>query len=135
MNIDVVSWASLFHIKPFPLVLFILWGSAGLFREVRFATFIDGISGKWVLRLREIVWDAPTVPGMSLFLYSINRKGIYILLHGCRVHTIFIHEAGTFHERSREALRPSEWVESDAEWIKIVCTRYPCNKRFSTCKK
>ena len=40
---------------------------------------------------------------------SVHSGGaIYILLHGFRVHTIFIHEAGTFHERSREALRPSE---------------------------
>ena len=35
----------------------------------------------------------------------------YILLHECRVHTIFIHEAGTFHERSSEVLR----VKSDAD--------------------
>ena len=33
------------------------------------------------------------------------RHILNLLLHGYLVHTIFIHEAGTFHERSREALR------------------------------
>ena len=39
---------------------------------------------------------------------NISLATKYILLHGFRVHTIFIHEAATFHERSREALRPSD---------------------------
>ena len=34
-----------------------------------------------------------------------NSCNKYILLHGYRVHTTFIHEAANFHERSREALR------------------------------
>ena len=40
-------------------------GPAGLFRDAGFATFGDGISGNWVLELRETGLDTPTVPGMS----------------------------------------------------------------------
>ena len=42
-----------------------LWGPTGLFRDAGFATFCDGITGNWVLKLRETGLDTPTVPGMS----------------------------------------------------------------------
>ena len=51
---------------------------------------------------------SPTWVGRLLSLGYLTLGDIYILLHGFRVHTIFIHEVATFHERSREALRPSE---------------------------
>ena len=74
------------------------------------------------------------VKGILLWYWYWNDwLHIYILLHGFRVQTNFIHETGTFHELSSEALRASEWVKSDAEWIKFVCTRKPCNKWFSIC--
>ena len=42
------------------------WGGpAGLFRDAGLATFLDGISGKWVLKLRETGLDASTVTGIS----------------------------------------------------------------------
>ena len=40
-------------------------GPAWLFRDAGFAVFLHGISGKWVLELRETGLDTPTVPGMS----------------------------------------------------------------------
>ena len=40
-------------------------GPAGLFRDAGFAIFCDGITGHWVLKLRETGLDKPTVPGMS----------------------------------------------------------------------
>ena len=40
-------------------------GPAGLFWDAGFATFGDGISGNWGLKLRETGLDTPTVSGMS----------------------------------------------------------------------
>ena len=40
-------------------------GPAGLFRDAGFANFLDGISGNWILKLRETGLDTPRVPGMS----------------------------------------------------------------------
>ena len=39
-------------------------GPAGLLRDAGFATFLDGISGNWVLKLQETGLDTPEVPGM-----------------------------------------------------------------------
>ena len=52
------------------------WGPAGLFREAGFATFLNGISGNWVLKLWETGLDTPTVPGMASFFYSVNGKNM-----------------------------------------------------------
>ena len=49
-------------------VMPILRGPAGLFRDAGFATFCDGISGNWVLKLRETGLDTPTVSIMNFLL-------------------------------------------------------------------
>ena len=40
-------------------------GPAALFRDAGFATFLDGILGHWVLRLRETGLDTPRAMEMS----------------------------------------------------------------------
>ena len=40
-------------------------GPTGHFRDAGFATFGDGISGNWVLKLRETGLDIPTGTGIS----------------------------------------------------------------------
>ena len=52
----------LYHSKKDTLVQNegVIRGPAGLFRDVEFATFWDGILGNWVLKLRETGLDTPT---------------------------------------------------------------------------
>ena len=107
-----------------------------MLRRVKSGEMISILNGWWHLLFLTAYWNLegmenlpPKISGTAVrmtmtFLPDVKPLGeIYILLQGFRVHTIFIHEAATFHERSREALRPSEWVKSDAEWINIVCNK------------
>ena len=51
------------------------WGPAGLFLDAGFAFSLDGISRKWVLRLRETGWDTTTVPVIYLiFLFGKRER-------------------------------------------------------------
>ena len=50
----------------------------------------------------------------NLALKNESTTNIYILLHECHVHTISIHEAGTFHKQSSEVLRAS------GKWMMLV---------------
>ena len=43
----------------------VLRDQAGLFQGKGFSTFLDGISGNWVLEMRETGLDTPTVPRLS----------------------------------------------------------------------
>ena len=46
---------------------------SSLFRDADFATFWDGISGNWILRLRDAT---PIVPEISLFYYSLKGRDL-----------------------------------------------------------
>ena len=49
------------------LIYLLIASQAGLFRDAGFNTFLDGVSGKWVLELRETVWDTTKVPRFLIF--------------------------------------------------------------------
>ena len=48
-----------------------LMGSSRASSGREICTFIDRISGTWILKLRETEWDTHTVPGMPLLFYSM----------------------------------------------------------------
>ena len=66
---DISPWEELCPVDTTSMMIILteanLRGLAGLFRDAGFATFCDGITGNWVLKLRETGLDTPTVPGIS----------------------------------------------------------------------